>query len=89
VNIQCIIPGFGGSQGIFKKNIINFCGKPLLAWTIDQCINAEKVSDVWVSSDDDDILNIAAQYGAKIIKRPSLHLCIDLLSKPIKAFHKN
>ena len=70
MNIQCIITARGGSKGIYKKNIINFCGKPLLAWTIDQCINSEKVSDVWVSSDDDDILNIAEQYGAKIIKRP-------------------
>jgi len=70
MNIQCIIPARGGSKEIFKKNIINFCGKPLLAWTIEQCINAEKVSDVWVSSDDDDILHVAEQYGAKIIKRP-------------------
>ena len=70
MNIQCIIAARGGSKGFYKKNIINFCGKPLLAWTIDQCINSEKVSDVWVSSDDDDILNIAEQYGAKIIKRP-------------------
>jgi CMP-N,N'-diacetyllegionaminic acid synthase len=70
MNIRCIIPARGGSKGIFKKNIINFCGKPLLAWTIEQCINAEKVSDVWVSSDDDDILHVAEQYGAKIIKRP-------------------
>jgi CMP-N,N'-diacetyllegionaminic acid synthase len=70
VNIQCIIPARGGSKGIFKKNISNFCGKPLLAWTIEQCIDSDKVSNVWVSSDDDDILNIAAEYGAQKIKRP-------------------
>jgi N-acylneuraminate cytidylyltransferase len=70
VKIQCIIPARGGSKGIFKKNIRNFCGKPLLAWTIEQCINSDKVSNVWVSSDDDDILNIAAEYGAQKIKRP-------------------
>jgi len=71
MNIHCIILARGGSKGIFNKNIINFCGKPLLAWTIEQCKNAEKISDVWVSSDDDDILNIAKKYGAKIIKRPN------------------
>ncbi len=70
MSIQCIIPARGGSKGIFKKNIIDFCGKPLLAWTIEQCLGAEKVSDVWVSSDDDEILQIAERYGAKIIKRP-------------------
>ena len=70
MNIQCIIPARGGSKGIFKKNIINFCGKPLLAWTIEQCINSDKISNVWVSSDDDDILNIAKKFGAKTIKRP-------------------
>ena len=71
MNIHCIILARGGSKGILNKNIINFCGKPLLAWTIDQCLGAEKVSDVWVSSDDDEILQIAEKYGAKIIKRPN------------------
>ena len=70
MTIQCIIPARGGSKGIFKKNVIDFCGKPLLAWTIDQCLSAEKVSDVWVSSEDDEILYVAESYGAKIIKRP-------------------
>jgi len=69
-NIIAIIPARGGSKGILNKNIIDFCGKPLIAWTIEQCIKANDVNDVWVSSDDDNILNIAKQYGAKIIKRP-------------------
>jgi len=69
-NIIAIIPARGGSKGIPNKNIINFCGKPLIAWTIEQCIKAEDVNEVWVSSDDDDILDIAKQYGAKTIKRP-------------------
>lgn len=71
MNIHCIILARGGSKGIFNKNIINFCGKPLLAWTIDQCLNGEKVSNVWVSSDDNQILQVAEKYGAKIIKRPN------------------
>ncbi len=69
-NIIAIIPARGGSKGIPNKNIINFCGKPLIAWTIEQCIKAKDVNDVWVSSDDDDILDVAKQYGAKTIKRP-------------------
>jgi N-acylneuraminate cytidylyltransferase len=70
MNIHCIILARGGSKGILKKNIINFCGKPLLAWTIEQCLNVDNVSDVWVSSDDNDVLDVAKFYGAKIIKRP-------------------
>ena len=70
MKIQCIIPARGGSKGITNKNIVNFCGKPLIAWTIEQCKSSNKVSNVWVSSDDDDILDIALEYGAKTIKRP-------------------
>ena len=69
-NVIAIIPARGGSKGILNKNIIDFCGKPLIAWTIEQCIKAKNVSDVWVTSDDDSILDIAKQYDAKIIKRP-------------------
>ena len=68
--IHAIILARGGSKGIPSKNIINFLGKPLLAWSIEQCLNSSMISDVWVSSDDKEILNIAKQYGAKIINRP-------------------
>ena len=56
MNIQCIIPARGGSKGIPGKNIINFCGRPLLSWTIDHCIKSRYIDNVWVSSDDDDII---------------------------------
>lgn len=70
MNIQCIILARGGSKGIFKKNITDLCGKPLLAWTIEQFKSSDNISDVWVSSDDDEILSISEQYSAKKIKRP-------------------
>ncbi|MGC9066190.1 MAG: cytidylyltransferase domain-containing protein [Candidatus Ratteibacteria bacterium] len=69
-NIVAIIPARGGSKGIPKKNIINFCGKPLIAWTIIQSLITAEIDDVFVSSDSDEILNIAKNYGAKGIKRP-------------------
>ena len=72
MNVHCIILARGGSQGIPKKNIIDFCGKPLIAWTIEQCISSKHVSKVWVSSDSDEILDVAAQYGAENISRPNL-----------------
>ena len=59
-----------GSKGIPHKNIKNFCGLPLVAWSILQAINTKGITDVWVSSDDKKILNIAKKYGAKPIIRP-------------------
>ncbi len=65
-----IILARGGSKGIPHKNLIDFAGKPLLAWSILQARAAESVDHVYVSSDSDVILDVAAQYGARIIKRP-------------------
>ena len=70
MNVECIILARGGSKGIPSKNIIDFCDKPLLAWTIEQCIQAETINTVWVSSDDREILSVAKTYGAYLIERP-------------------
>lgn len=68
--VIAIIPARGGSKGIPKKNIINFCGKPLIAWSILQALNTPEIDEVFVSSDSDEILAIARKYGATNIKRP-------------------
>ena len=70
MNIICIIPARGGSKGIPRKNIIEFCGKPLIAWSIEQAKASQYIKNVYVSSDDRAILKIAEDSGAKIIKRP-------------------
>lgn len=70
MNIIAIILARGGSKSIPKKNIINFCGEPLICWTIKQAKNSKFISDVWVSSDNDEILEISEKSGSKIIKRP-------------------
>jgi len=70
MNIVSIIPARGGSKGIPKKNILNFCGKPLISWTIEEVLGSKLINDVYVSSDADDILEISKNYGAKVIKRP-------------------
>ena len=64
-----IILARGGSKGLPGKNIINFCGKPLLAWTIEHCLEGG-AAPVYVSSDSDEILTIAENYGAFKIQRP-------------------
>ena len=70
MRIDAIILARGGSKVIPNKNIINFCGKPLLAWTILQSRATKLITDVWVSSDNQEILSIATKYGAKLIIRP-------------------
>lgn len=65
-----IIPARGGSKGIPNKNIIDFCGKPLMAWSILQAINTPEIDEVYVTSDSSEILEIARSYGAKGIVRP-------------------
>lgn len=65
-----IIPARGGSKGLPNKNIKSFCGKPLLAWSILQAQQAQQIHSVWVSSDSDEILDVAMSYGAGPIKRP-------------------
>ena len=70
MKIIAIILARGNSKGILNKNIINFCGKPLIAWTIEHCIKGG-LNDVYVSSDSNKILSISSSYGAQTIKRPS------------------
>jgi CMP-N,N'-diacetyllegionaminic acid synthase len=70
MRVSAIILARGGSKGVPGKNIISFCGKPLLAWTIKHCMDAEGVDDVWVSSNDEKILDVAHEYGARTILRP-------------------
>jgi len=74
--IVSIILARGGSKGIPNKNIIDVGGKPLIVWSIEQSIGSNLVSETYVSSDSDEILNIATKYGAKPIKRPD-ELALD------------
>lgn len=86
VQIIAIIPARGGSKGIPNKNIIDFCGKPLLAWSILQAKSAKQVMAVYVTSDSDDILSVATQYGALPIKRPA-ELSTDEASSEAALLH--
>ena len=66
MKILTIIPARGGSKRIPKKNIKNFCGKPLIAWTIESALKANKTSRVIVSTDDEEIATISINNGAEV-----------------------
>lgn len=68
---SCIIPARGGSKRIPRKNIKDFCGKPMLARAIDTAKASQLFAQVIVSTDDSEIAAIARAYGAAVIERPA------------------
>ena len=66
MNIIAIIPARGGSKGAPKKNIRNFCGKPLIAWAIETALKSPLISRTIVSTDDPKIAKVAKKYGAEV-----------------------
>ena len=60
----------GGSKGLPGKNIKPLAGKPLIAYSIDVAQQVPDIEAVFVSTDDDNIAQIATQYGANVIRRP-------------------
>jgi len=61
-----IIPARGGSKRIPQKNIKVFCGLPMIAWSIRAAINSKCFDHIIVSTDDQEIANVASSYGADI-----------------------
>ena len=69
---MAVIPARGSSKRISKKNIKLFCGKPMIAWSIQTANESGLFDDVIVSTDDQEIAEVAKTYGAKVpFMRPS------------------
>ncbi|WP_294283383.1 pseudaminic acid cytidylyltransferase [uncultured Chryseobacterium sp.] len=62
----CIIPARGGSKRIPGKNIKKFLGKPIIAYSVEAAMNSKMFSEIMVSTDDDEIGEIAKKYGASV-----------------------
>lgn len=61
-----VIPARGGSKRIPQKNIKNFCGKPMIAWSIEAAKASALFDRIFVSTDDAEIADIAKQWGAEV-----------------------
>src|SRR6218665_1230668 len=61
-----IIPARGGSKRIPRKNIKDFCGKPIIAYSIRAALDSQLFDEVMVSTDDEEIAEISKQYGANV-----------------------
>lgn len=75
--VTAIIPARKGSKRSPGKNIRLLVGKPLIAWSIEQALDARSVSQVVVTSDDDAVLEIASSYKSVIALRRPDHLASD------------
>ncbi len=64
--VLALIPARGGSKGIPRKNIRNFAGYPLIAWSIAAAKQSKQVTRVIVSTDDEEIASVAREYGAEV-----------------------
>ena len=78
--VVSVILARGGSKGIPKKNIIDINGKPLLYYTIKASLESE-VDQTWVSTDDEDIAQVARKMGSRVLQRPSELSCDNSTSE--------
>lgn len=86
MTIVCLIPARGGSKGVPRKNLRPLNDKPLIAYSILDAKESELVDQIFVSTDDLEILEVAQQYGAKTIMR-SLELANDMASSESALLH--
>jgi CMP-N-acetylneuraminic acid synthetase/spore coat polysaccharide biosynthesis predicted glycosyltransferase SpsG len=77
MKILAVIPARGNSKGIPRKNIRLINNKPLIYYSINTAMQCPYITDIVVSTDDDEIASIALSYGTKILMRDK-HLADDL-----------
>ena len=83
-----LIPARGGSKRLPGKNIVPLGGKPLLAWTLEAAQRSGIFEDLWVSSEDDEILSVAEKWGGRPLLRSTrladdrvtvVQLCLEVI----------
>ncbi|MRR56898.1 MAG: acylneuraminate cytidylyltransferase family protein [Deltaproteobacteria bacterium] len=92
----CLIPARGGSKRLPRKNVIDFMGKPIIAYSIEAGLKSQLFERIVVSTDDDEIADIAVRFGAEAEFRPPhlgsdtakvVDVCVDYLYKQSKLGH--
>jgi CMP-N,N'-diacetyllegionaminic acid synthase len=93
-NILALIPARGGSKGLHRKNIRQLINKPLIAWSIDQARASNLLDKIVVSTEDEEIADVARRYGADVpFLRPQelasdTAKSIDVIEHAIDFLHK-
>lgn len=83
MKVLAIIPARGGSKGLPRKNIVNLAGKPLIAYSIEASLNSKYITKTVVSSEDDEILDVAKSFGAQTLKREEALAQDDVKTEPV------
>ena len=89
-----MITARGGSKRIPRKNIREFCGKPILAYSIEAALQSGVFDEVMISTEDDEIAEIAQRYGAAFPFRRSEEtagdhaVTIDVMAEVIKKYRE-
>lgn len=76
-DVLALIPARGQSKGIPRKNIRNMAGKPLIAWTIEAALQCSEISAVVVSTEDEEIAEVARAAGAQTPFMRPMELATD------------
>ena len=85
--IISIIPARGGSKGLPGKNIIDIDGKPLFSYTYEQAKKSKYIDRIILSSDDNEIIEVAKNLGCQVpFKRPK-NLALDTSGTMPVIFH--
>ena len=93
-NTLCIIPARGGSKRIPKKNIKEFHGKSIIAYSISTALESDLFQEVMVSTDCKEIKRISQQYGAAVpfLRSESnsndFATTVDVVNEVIEAYQK-
>ncbi len=89
-----VITARGGSKRIPRKNIKEFCGKPILAYSIEAALKSGIFDEVMISTEDDEIADLAIKYGAKFPFRRSENtagdhaMTIDVMAEVVEQYKK-
>ena len=80
-NVLCTICARGGSKGVKNKNIKILLNKPLIAYTIEQAKASNLFEHIVISTDSDDIANVAKEYGAEVFFKRDEEMASDTAGK--------
>jgi len=69
--IVALITARGGSKGLPRKNILPMNGIPMIGWSIQAALGCSQIDACYVSSDDDEIIEVSTRLGAATVKRPA------------------
>lgn len=75
--VLAIIPARAGSKRLPRKNILPLAGKPLISWTIEAALDSKYIDEIFVSTDDQEIVNIAKDSGILVPELRPKQLATD------------